>query len=159
MTQLIQKQVLLNLIQSHFGEQEKITGIEIGTLDGATVAFIIDNIPALEMITIDPEPNKKNLVKNLDLNHERVKLYELISDKAVLVLPDASFDFVWIDGDHSEEQCYRDIINYSPYVKKGGIVGGHDYGSNLYPGVEIAVKRCFDKIAVEDDLVWWTIKE
>ena len=36
-------------------------------------------------------------------------------------------DFLFIDGDHSEEGVKRDIIGWLPVVKKGGIVAFHDY--------------------------------
>jgi hypothetical protein len=36
-------------------------------------------------------------------------------------------DFVYIDGDHSYEGVLRDIHAWTPHVRKGGIIAGHDY--------------------------------
>ena len=35
-------------------------------------------------------------------------------------------DFLFIDGDHSYEGVKRDFLDYSPFVKPGGLVGFHD---------------------------------
>lgn len=54
--------------------------------------------------------------------------------------PDAFFDLVFIDGDHSYEGCRADIINYLPKVKPGGYLSGHDYNNFDYNfGVNHAV--------------------
>ena len=39
----------------------------------------------------------------------------------------APFDCIFIDGDHSTEGVKMDFEMYSPLVRKGGIVGFHDY--------------------------------
>lgn len=41
--------------------------------------------------------------------------------------PDASLDFVFIDGDHSYEGVRRDIIAALPKMKFGSILAGHDW--------------------------------
>lgn len=40
---------------------------------------------------------------------------------------DGSFDFVYIDSDHCYEPTQRDIAQWWPKVKVGGIIAGHDY--------------------------------
>ena len=35
-------------------------------------------------------------------------------------------DFIFIDGDHSYRNAKIDYLNYSPLVRKGGIVAVHD---------------------------------
>ena len=39
----------------------------------------------------------------------------------------APFDCIFIDGDHSTDGVKMDFEMYSPLVRKGGIVGFHDY--------------------------------
>ena len=52
--------------------------------------------------------------------------------------PDEYFDFVFIDSDHCYEPTVRDIDQWWPKVKKGGIFSGHDYkhrkGRNKFTG-------------------------
>jgi len=38
-------------------------------------------------------------------------------------------DFIFIDGDHSYEACKADIVAWAPYVKRGGVIAFHDFGS------------------------------
>lgn len=38
-------------------------------------------------------------------------------------------DLIFIDGDHSYEACKADIVAWSPFVKKGGVIAFHDFGS------------------------------
>jgi predicted O-methyltransferase YrrM len=40
-----------------------------------------------------------------------------------------TIDFVFIDGDHSYDACRADILAWSPYVKRGGVIAFHDFGS------------------------------
>jgi len=50
----------------------------------------------------------------------------MTSDRAAELVGDASLDLVFIDGDHSYEQTLRDIRNWLPKVRPGGILCGHD---------------------------------
>jgi len=42
-------------------------------------------------------------------------------------LPDESYDFVYLDGDHSYEGVKAEIPLYWEKVKRGGVLAGHDY--------------------------------
>lgn len=53
--------------------------------------------------------------------------------------------FVFIDADHTEEGCGRDIDAWLPKMKQGGIIAGHDYN---WPGVKAAVDKRFDSVQV-----------
>jgi len=65
--------------------------------------------------------------------HERLKsvkdfykLHQMTSDEAVNLYGDGSIDFLLIDGDHSYEAVKRDIINYLPKMRSGGLIAGDD---------------------------------
>jgi hypothetical protein len=60
-------------------------------------------------------------------------LCELIrkpSMEAVKDFPNGSLDFVYIDGSHAFRYIAEDLYEWTPKVRKGGIVSGHDYCSN-----------------------------
>ena len=38
-------------------------------------------------------------------------------------------DLIFIDGDHSYEACKADIEAWAPFVKRGGVIAFHDFGS------------------------------
>jgi hypothetical protein len=56
-------------------------------------------------------------------------------------LIDDKVHLVFVDGDHTEVQCYRDILNYEPKIIPGGFMAGHDYEHPRCPGVKKAVDR------------------
>jgi predicted O-methyltransferase YrrM len=53
-----------------------------------------------------------------------------------------SIDFIFIDANHDYEFILKDIKSWLPKLKKGGIIGGHDFTDN-WPGVKKAVKEMF----------------
>ena len=67
---------------------------------------------------------------------------------------------IFIDGDHSYEGALKDIANYYPKVKSGGIFAGHDY---YWPGVNRAIgdflTKDYDKINVLQYDVWYVEKK
>jgi hypothetical protein len=73
-----------------------------------------------------------------------------------------SFDFIYIDANHSYEEVREDLRLWFPKVKLGGIIGGHDYGFSAFPGVKQAVDEfCAKhrvKLNVEPQTVWWAEK-
>ena len=40
-----------------------------------------------------------------------------------------SIDLIFIDGDHSYEACWADIHAWAPFVRRGGVMAFHDFGS------------------------------
>jgi spermidine synthase len=64
----------------------------------------------------------------------------VIRAKAVSFLQsceDNSFDVIYVDGDHTEEAVYNDMVNSFAKIKPGGLLMGHDY----HHQIEIAVNR------------------
>lgn len=50
------------------------------------------------------------------------------------------FDFIYVDGDHSYDGVKRDLTEFLPKLKKGGIIAGHDWVVE-WPGVQTAVSE------------------
>ena len=62
----------------------------------------------------------------------------LIKGKSVDVatkFDDSCFDFVYIDGDHSMEMLF-DLYAWTPKVKLGGVIAGHDFKCNKNSGIK-----------------------
>jgi len=154
----------------HFGKETQLKGVEIGTSGGTGCIGMLSRLPNLTLYTMDPF---KHVDGNLyeaglsqeiqDKGHEltlnklseyphRVIFFRQTSDEAVHEIPDG-LDFVHIDGEHGYEQVVRDIENYLPKIKKGGILSGHDW--ILQAGVMKAVKERFTDINLAEDFVWW----
>lgn len=65
----------------------------------------------------------KEKVKDFDF----VKIYREDTSEAARYFKDKSFDFVYIDADHTVEGCREDIQAWYPKVKPGKFLVGHDY--------------------------------
>lgn len=78
--------------------------------------------------------------------------------------PEGYFDFVYIDADHTYEMVKRDIEIWLPLIKKGGMIGGHDYGFPdevvRWGGVQKAVDEKFgvDNIKVYKRQGVWLVE-
>ena len=51
-------------------------------------------------------------------------------------IPDEYLDFVYIDGDHSLEGIFYDIYAWTPKVRVGGVISGHDYKDGPKSGMK-----------------------
>lgn len=64
-------------------------------------------------------------------------------------------DLVFLDGDHAFEAVKRDIEDYRPLVRRGGLLAGHDY-SLAWIGVVDAVEMLLPhRSLVPGTALWW----
>ena len=66
---------------------------------------------------------------------------------------------MFIDGNHSYEFAKHDIELWTPKIRVGGWITGHDYADDIWDkvGVKKAVDEIFENFEVEDT-VWYTRK-
>lgn len=139
---------------------------EVGVWKGHSISYLVKEIlkhnrkPKVYAIDIWEkwEENKDDDVPySYDIyqeNLKRSKTREYItdikeySDKAASFFPDNTFDFVYLDADHLCDLVKKDIRAWLPKVKKGGILGGHDYYEFVSNGND--VKTAVDKILKEE---------
>jgi Methyltransferase domain len=171
MAKQMQYDQLSGLCNSHFNNQ--IVGIEIGTGTAQTLEWVLEHSPNLKLVyTIDPyihddtsqfeafapvekqEEWKEMARVRLDKFTDRVIKIIDTSDNAVALTPN-EVDFVWIDGDHTPGQIRKDLVNYYPKVRLGGIFGGHDY-QHVIPLLREMIEGV---IFLGDDWTWWVIKD
>lgn len=157
--------------------KDNLIGVEIGVEKGLGSYWLLSNLNIQKLFGVDPyvaysDPDvnhynnvgqatsNKQEAEQLLRGYDNFKLIQSTSDDAVCLFEDGSLDFVFIDGQHTHEQCKKDIINYYPKVKLGGLVSGHDY--SYAPGVGQAVRE-FAAIVGKDILtcrndVWYWFK-
>ena len=149
-------QGLIDLIKEmEWSNPDKQTMIEIGSFIGESTIIFAKHFK--KVIAIDPflsGYHEQDPTSRFDFNevyqeyldrtnpYKNIQTLTITSDDAVKELNSETYDFVYIDGIHSYEQVKQDIINYLPLVKKGGYIGGHDYGTS-WPGVKVAVDEMF----------------
>jgi len=80
----------------------------------------------------------------------RVKIIRTSTAEAAKIVPDGSLDFVFIDADHTYEGCIEDIRAWTPKVRKGGLICGHDLN---WPTVYRAVRET-GPASLASDNVW-----
>lgn len=123
-----------------FNEKGFKTGAEIGVQTGINALDMFKHIPGLKLYLIDPW----DVTRAYRRTRRRVASYDAYfirakSEDAVREFPDKSFDFVYIDGNHSYDAVMLDIILWSRKVRDGGIISGHDYRRRRGFGVKYAV--------------------
>jgi predicted O-methyltransferase YrrM len=123
---------------------ENLKGIEIGTCRAESTYYFLDKCANIDILyTIDPYKGYQDwngeitqddvdrfmdvAKKNLKKFGKRVKMIRDQSVNAVRQFEDESFDFIFVDGDHSYDATLADCEAYYPKLKKGGIFCGHDY--------------------------------
>lgn len=166
---------MIEVLRARFGDRE-ITGVEIGTAYGCLTKAILGRMPSVvKLVTIDPyRHDDKNefeasrpqehldecrefAAKALAPYQERVQRLVMGSDEAAEVLKGKQFDFVWIDGDHTGAQVVRDLDNYDPMVKPGGLIGGHDLRF-FTPLTDAVYAKYGQKVNRGGDYTWWVLK-
>ena|SRR3990167_1256132 len=129
-------------LAKHFAELGFTKGAEIGVCDGRYSEILMQTIPGLLLLGVDPYSKYANesiaraqntMDENLRKAHERLDKYPKYTlairtsvEAAKLVL-DEYLDFVFIDAAHDYESVKEDIHTWYPKVRKGGTVSGHDY--------------------------------
>jgi len=153
----IEREGLLEIIP------EKGSVIEIGTLDGTTVAYWATKRNKADFLSIDPfragtgtgPGNPENWMKN-----KKPNMWLFVGTSWDYITwagrnPE-KVDIVFVDGDHSEGGCYNDLLaTHKHLVKEDGVIVAHDYGrekNHLLAGVTRAV----DKFVKETD---WKISK
>ncbi|MFP8879670.1 MAG: class I SAM-dependent methyltransferase [Myxococcota bacterium] len=152
--------VLVDLIHDRCPAQDAIV-VDLGTYNGSSSAHIHKYCPQVKWIyAIDirePDP-ERSLIRDLP----RVKFVQGYSDACAEQFPDESVDLIFVDADHSQAGVQKDLAAWSPKIKRGGVIAGHDYGSRRHPGVKRAVDAFFaghpNPIELQSDMVWWTLK-
>ena len=82
-----------------------------------------------------------------------VQILRDYSYNAVKHFRDEYFDFIYIDADHSYEGCLKDIKDWYPKVKKGGVLLGDDYRlGKTKTGVKFGVIKAVNDYTSENNL-------
>ena len=135
----------------HLAKSAK-TVVEIGSFRGKSCVLMLEGAEAhgntdLRITCIDPhEPTHFGAFKDEDheafertirahgfadlVDHKR-----MYSHDAVAEWDGAPIDVLWVDGDHSYEGAKTDFVDWSPFVRSGGVIAAHDAYRERFPGV------------------------
>ena len=163
---------MIVIVRSHF-KHTNLVGAEIGVFEGDNALSILRILPMKTLYLIDPYFTyyvKDNINKRIGLeayNIAKEKLSKFPQIKFIIKTSDEackdiheSLDFLYIDGNHTYEYVKRDIANYYPLIKSGGLIGGHDYTKD-FKGVIKAANEFAKENNLELNTIypdWWIFK-
>jgi predicted O-methyltransferase YrrM len=126
----------LRLVQL-FAELGYKEGVEVGTSIGKFAQYMLQTIPNLHLTCVDPyivyneapQERQDNAYERVQKNLAGLNatILRRTSMDAVRDFKDGSLDFVYMDGNHEFDYAMSDLINWTPKVRIGGIMSGHDY--------------------------------
>lgn len=132
-------------------------GAEIGVERGKYADCLLRKIPGLTLYGIDPWEEgpgyREGMRQKIDayynetlelLKGKNCEIIRKYSVDAAKEFADESLDFVFIDGNHDLPNVIADINAWTPKVRKGGIVSGHDYENEICKHERIDVKTAVD---------------
>jgi len=152
---------------------ERIVGVEIGVDKGLHAKNILETLNVQWLLLVDPylpyktrggevgtADNYKTARYNLR-NFLNVRWLIRTSKDAFPKIP-WGLDFVYLDGDHSYEVVKWEIEAYFQKVKRGGVLGGHNF-SLYHNGVARAASEFVhgrkDISCFSERQDWWIVKK
>lgn len=153
--------------------------VEIGSFKGRSTAFMAVEIAnsgkRIQFDCIDPQQllshyadsakeqpevfegyNSADFHKRLEPVKGYYNLVQDTSDNAVNRYSDGTIDFLMIDGDHSYEAVKRDVLNFLPKMKVGGVITGDDaFAEEVQQAVKDAVDGTGLEVNFIDGIHFW----
>jgi len=116
-------------------------GVEIGVEQGLYSEALCKYNPGVKLFSVDPwkayrgyrdHVNQQKIDGFYESAKQRLAPYDCTLVKkfsldAVKDFKDGSLDFVYIDGNHNFYNATADIWFWTPKVRMGGIISGHDF--------------------------------
>lgn len=126
-------------------------GAEVGVAQGKHAKMLLENNPQIKLFLIDPwdiypgydmygikiRGYEKLCRRRLTPYEKQVRYIKKQSMDAVGMFPDNSLDFVFIDAAHDFRHIAEDIVEWSPKVRVGGLVYGHDFKRTLWKNSDV----------------------
>lgn len=147
-------------LAKHFNKLGLKIGVEVGVAEGIYSETLCKNIPGLKLFCVDPWGTYEGYVnygslfeKRYQEAQKRLAPYDCtfvkkMSVDAIKDFKDESLDFVYIDGNHEYSYVLEDISLWTPKVRGGGVVSGHDYYPRCAKG---GVVNAVDKYVKENN--------
>lgn len=141
-------------ILGHFKGKPNLHFLEIGTFEGRATTWLIENIltgkgsDIVSMDTFEGSEEHNDGTAPVDFTEVMVRAKENLqtyidsrkcylmkgrSDEILIGLHGITFDFIYIDGDHTARGVLVDTVYSIRLLNKGGIIIFDDYEWNAYP--------------------------
>ena len=119
----------------------------------------VSNVPGNKKLTPTQEywDNVYMMVCNALKYYPQLKIINYDATAAAKLFPKGYFDLVFIDADHGYESVLNDLTTWTPLVRKGGMMSGHDH-RKTHMGVKTAVAEFYGRTAKRLPATCW-VKE
>jgi predicted O-methyltransferase YrrM len=127
--------------------------LEIGSWEGRSASWFLDTYPDSSIVCVDtfegsPEhqgldvaATKDRFLKNMARFGDRVTLRQGTSARMLFGLEPESFDCVYVDGSHAEDDTLADLVMGFMLLAPGGALLVDDYAQTAFPGIRRAVDK------------------
>ena len=137
-----------------------LRALEIGSLEGRSAVWLLENVltdPDSRLVCVDPHQDFLGIkgstlflrfLSNIATRVDQVDIVRNRSQDALLAMQGGSFDFIYVDGDHTAPSVLTDSILAWRLLKPGGIIIFDDYGAEndgVRPAVT-AFASCFEHL-------------
>ncbi len=177
---------IIKLIQEHIGNNP-VCGVELGVFRGENSQLICEAFPRLFLTMVDTWkawPRDSTYYKTDEVMgrmsqnewdaiyaeafertiHCRVQILRGSSAEIAESFP-SGLDFVFIDAEHTYEAVKRDIELWTPKVRLGGLVMGHDYRGKIDKACDFGISRAVHEsfgeanVIARPGLIWCVKKD
>lgn len=148
-------------------------GIEIGVAMGNFSEVLLANTKLKKIYFLDPwkeypkevyndqtNCNQKGqdsryafVVEKLKKYGERQSIIRKDSVESLIDFENEYFDFIYIDANHAYEYVKKDMNNWYPKLKVGGIFSGHDYMNGVTRTGVYGVKSAVDEFCKDRNII------
>jgi hypothetical protein len=118
----------------HLAGQSNLRFLEIGSAEGRSACWLIDNILTHEsshLTCVDPFAMPSGLLFDHNIGKSgaahRVKRLDGYSGEVLRTLPLQSFDFIYVDGSHETRDALEDAVLSWRLLKDGALIIFDDY--------------------------------
>jgi predicted O-methyltransferase YrrM len=128
------------------------TFLEIGSFEGRSACWFLQTFPNSTIVCVDTFEgsqehheagmNMKSVeeyfIANTEPFGDRVTVLKGHSSRMLYGLQPESFDCIYVDGSHEEDDTVMDLFLAYGLLKKGGALLVDDYAQSAFPGVKRA---------------------
>ncbi|CAE7232702.1 unnamed protein product [Symbiodinium natans] len=139
--------------------------LEVGVNNAITSEYLLNRFANLQFDGVDPYFGVEDIYAEASARlqpfSDRARLWRRTSAAAAAEFPPATFDVVFIDGDHSHDAVVEDLRLWRGHVRPGGLLAGHDLFNLAFEGVlealveSLATRGAPETIHFGFDFVWW----
>jgi Methyltransferase domain len=139
-------------------------GVEVGVKQGQYSELLLSRWRGRHLISVDPwaeapaedyvdvanvtqaqhDAFHQETLGRLQKFGDRSTVWRMFGGEAAEKVPHHSLDFVYLDARHDGPSVTEDLETWTPKVRPGGVIAGHDYVDGMFAEGEFGVRSSVD---------------